>query len=105
MTARQQHCRAEHLASTSPGVRLPDDNPKIAEILRNLDCPARDRSRRDFAVVCDLLRLRLGPEEIWPLVAGSSKFESNGRAYFDVTVANAQRCVLLESSPPAEDSA
>jgi len=104
-TEQQQRRRAERMASTSSGVRLPNDNPEVVEIVRNLDRPARDRSRRDFAVVCDLLRLRLGPEEIWPLVAGSSKFESNGRAYFDVTVANAQRCVLLESSPPAEDSA
>ena len=103
---QQQRQRAERTASTGPGVRLPgDNNPRVAEIVRNLDRPSRDRSRRDFAVVCDLLRLGLQPEEIWPLVADSSKFESNGRAYFDVTVANAQRCVLFGSSPPAEASA
>lgn len=72
---------------------------EVMEIVRNLDKPSRDRSRRDFAVVCDLLRLGLEAEEIWPLVATSSKFESNGRPYFDVTVANAERTVLL--APPA----
>jgi len=103
---QQQRQRAERTASTGPGVRLPgDNNPRVAEIVRNLDRPSRDRSRRDFAVVCDLLRLGLQPEEIWSLVADSSKFGSNGRAYFDVTVANAQRCVLFGSSPPAEASA
>jgi len=60
--------------------------------------PARDRSRRDFAIVCDLLRMGLTQEEIWSLVDGSSKFESNGRPYFDVTIANAERRILLDQS-------
>jgi len=67
---------------------------KIMEIVRNLDHPSPDRSRRDFAIVCDLLRLGLTREEIWPLVARGSKFESNGRPYFDVTIANAERTLL-----------
>jgi hypothetical protein len=104
-TEQQQRRRAERMPSTSSTARFPSDNPEVVEIVRNLDRPARDRSRRDFAVVCDLLRLGLAAEEIWLLVADSSKFESNGRAYFDVTVANAQRCVLLESSPQTEASA
>ena len=71
---------------------------EAAMLAGRLDKPSPDRSRRDFAIVCDLLRLGLAKEEIWPLVAGSSKFESNGRPYFDVTIANAERSVLLDPS-------
>jgi hypothetical protein len=78
---------------------------KVMEIVQNLDNPSRDRSRRDFAIVCDLLRLGLTREEIWPLVAGSSKFESNGRPYFDITIANAERTVLLDSPATGETEA
>lgn len=74
-------------------------NVEAAALVHQLDKPTRDRSRRDFAIVCDLLRLGLTADEIWPLVAGSSKFDSNGRPYFDVTIANAERRVLLD--PPA----
>jgi hypothetical protein len=71
---------------------------EAAAIARQLGKPARDRSRRDFAIVCDLLRMGLTQEEIWSLVDGSSKFESNGRPYFDVTIANAERRILLDQS-------
>jgi hypothetical protein len=98
--AREEQRRKSDVRSamTNSSGRLPCEKPEVAEIVRNLDRPSRDRSRRDFAVVCDLLRLGLEAEEIWPLVASNSKFESNGRGYFDVTVANAQRCILLEPS-------
>jgi hypothetical protein len=46
--------------------------------------------------VCDLLRLGLSREEIWQLVARGSKFESNGRPYFDITIANAEKTVLAD---------
>ena len=63
--------------------------------------PSRDRSRRDFAVVCELLRLGITREEIWELVAASSKFQSAGRPYFDLTIANAERKVFLDEPPRA----
>jgi hypothetical protein len=66
-------------------------HPEVLALLSRLEEPSRDRSRRDFAIVCELLRLGLSREEIWPLVSESSKFESNGRQYFDVTVANAEK--------------
>ena len=75
------------------------DSAEIPEIIHNLNRPSRDRSRRDFAVVCDLLRHGLTAEEIWPLVANSSKFASNGRTYFDVTITNAERAVQAETAP------
>jgi len=71
-----------------------------AALASRLDMPSQDRSRRDFAVVCDLLRLGLRPEEIWSLVADKSKFESNGRPYFDLTITNAERMTLLAASAP-----
>ena len=71
---------------------------EAAALVSRLDMPSPDRSRRDFAIVCDLLRLGLSKEDIWPLIAGSSKFESNGRPYFDVTVANAERTVSLDET-------
>jgi len=36
----------------------------------------------------------LSREDIWSLVSDSSKFESDGRPYFDLTVTNAERAVL-----------
>jgi hypothetical protein len=72
---------------------------EATDLVSRLDRPSPDRSRRDFAVVCDLLRLGLTREEIWPLVCQSSKFESNGRPYFEVTVTNAERTVLLDRAP------
>jgi hypothetical protein len=68
----------------------------VMEVVSQLQKPSRDRSRRDFAIVCDLLRLGLTKEDIWPLVSRSSKFKSNGRTYFDLTVANAERSVLRD---------
>jgi hypothetical protein len=93
--SRDRVIRSVSLASSG---RRGVESAEVAEIVRNLDRRSRDRSRRDFAVVCDLLRMGLTAEEIWSIVADSSKFESNGRAYFDLTVANAQQSVLLESS-------
>jgi uncharacterized protein YaiE (UPF0345 family) len=73
---------------------------KVATLAARLELPTEDRSRRDFAVVCDMLRLGLSTEEIWMVVADKSKFEANGRAYFDLTIANATRSILCESSSP-----
>ncbi len=71
-------------------------NAEATALVRQLGEPARDRSRRDFAIACDLLRLGLTREEIWPLVSDSSKFKSNGRPYFDVTIANAEKRILFD---------
>jgi hypothetical protein len=61
----------------------------VSLLVFQLEKAAPDRSRRDFAVVCGLLRLGLSPEEIWSLVANQSKFATAGRRYFDRTIANA----------------
>jgi hypothetical protein len=75
-------------------------HPQAAELVCRLDKPSQDRSRRDFAIVCGLLRLGLSSEEIWPLVCGSSKFQSSGRTYFERTVTSAQKAIVADGAAP-----
>ena len=93
---RQRRTPSRHARSSTRGTAQDflARNAEATALARQLGQPARDRSRRDFAVICDLLRLGLSREEIWPLVSASSKFESNGRPYFDVTLSNAERSIL-----------
>ncbi len=81
-----------------PELILPRQSDAAA-LASRLGLPSEDRSRRDFAVVCDMLRLGLSSEDIWAIVADKSKFESNGRPYFDLTIANAEKTVLLDGNP------
>jgi hypothetical protein len=71
---------------------------EIKRIVRRLTRPTPDRSRRDFAIVCQLLRHGLGKEQIWKLVAGRSKFAAGGRPYFDRTIANAEKSLRSDLS-------
>jgi hypothetical protein len=103
--AWQQRCRSTSFATSGTGDSGGDvigDKADIFELVRRLDRPTPDRSRRDFAIVCDLLRSGLGKEEIWDLVSEKSKFASNGRPYFDVTHDNAERKVrfALDTESP-----
>lgn len=82
--------------STSPLDQILAGRDEVLELVGRLDRPSQDRSRRDFAIVCDLLRLGLAKKDIWELVSGRSKFESNGRSYFDVTISNAERRIILD---------
>ena len=71
----------------------PAGNRYLEAVLQRLDEDAPDRSRRDFAVICQLLRGGLDPETIWQLVQHHSKFADRGREYFDITIQNAVRNV------------
>jgi hypothetical protein len=62
-----------------PGIDASTIHAEATMLIRRLDRPCRDRSRRDFAILCDLLRLGLSRDEIWPLVSSLSKFESDGQ--------------------------
>ncbi len=62
---------------------------RIRSLIGFLDRPVSDRSRRDFGIVCHLLRLGLSPGTIAVLVTGRSKFTSEN--YTEVTIANALR--------------
>ena len=70
-----------------PSTALPATDARIRKLLATLDQPATDRSRRDFAVVCQLLRYGISPQEISILVAGQSKFVN--RSYTETTIRNA----------------
>jgi len=95
MPKDEREKRPEPAAPRShPAVDASSVHAEATTLIRRLDRPCRDRSRRDFAIVCDLLRLGLSRDEIWSLVSASSKFESDGRPYFDLTVTNAERAVL-----------
>ena len=89
--------------ATDAGQRraIQGDRAEAIDLVSRLDRGSPDRSRRDFAIVCDLLRLGLAKEQIWDLVSEKSKFESNGRSYFEVTFANAERTLLLDEASPA----
>jgi hypothetical protein len=66
-------------------------------IVNLLEANVRDRSRRDFRVVCELVRLGMNADEIWALVASQSKFATNGIAYFRTTLRNAIEVVERKS--------
>lgn len=61
---------------------------RIAGLVRHLDTDTRDRSSRDFSVVCGLLRLGVSSQEIAELVSGHSKFSDNPK-YVARTIQNA----------------
>jgi hypothetical protein len=69
-----------------------DDVARLRKLLERLDRPVADRSRRDFAIVCQLLRLGVTPAAISQLVDGHSKFTTSG--YTQSTVTNAVRAVF-----------
>jgi hypothetical protein len=75
-----------------PGcVRERTDRTDVNAIVADLDCATRDLSRRDYAVVCRLLRLGIPSDEIRQLIADKSKFRTNGSEYLETTLANALR--------------
>lgn len=67
----------------------------VRHLVDSLDRPTRDRSRRDFLVVCKLLRLGLSTIEIKSLVEGRSKFVIP--SYTRTTLHNARIAVCHES--------
>ena len=62
---------------------------RIRRAVQRLHENTSDRSRRDFAVVCELLRLGCGVEEIRQLVQDQSKFKTHGLKYLQTTLNNA----------------
>jgi hypothetical protein len=68
-------------------------NLSVNAVVERLEENTNDRSRRDFAVICQLLRCGMDPESIWPLVHDHSKFAERGREYFDITIQNAMRAI------------
>ena len=75
--------------------QLRDDRETECRLLERFDEQVEDRSRRDYAVVCGLLRLGMSEEQIWRLVCDKSKFRARDRSYFETTVENAKRDLFI----------
>lgn len=72
-------------------------NPNhIERLVHLLEKPVKDRSRRDFRVVCELIRLGLSRSEIETLVQGKSKFIR--AEYMQTTIENAFRHLAMPGS-------
>jgi hypothetical protein len=69
------------------------DWDRVRRVAQQLDEETADRSRRDFAVVCQLLTLDCSGEEIWQLVRDHSKFATHGERYFQTTLTNARKAL------------
>lgn len=70
------------------GPRDERTNKRIAGLMRYLDKDVNDRSKRDFSVVCGLLRLGVDEKEIASLVGAHSKFKGR-KDYLITTIKNA----------------
>ena len=87
---------------------VPNTPHNVADIVRSLERESEDRSKRDFAVVCDLLRAGLTQDQIRKHVSDKSKFKGRP-AYLDATIANAQASMADEPlatetiSPPTPE--
>lgn len=66
---------------------------QVQKLIDRLDEPSKDRSRRDFAVVCELLRLGVDENTVLSLVTGRSKFATAGDSYTVQTISNAMLSV------------
>jgi hypothetical protein len=69
------------------------------QLLQALDRNTGDRSRRDFAIICSLLRCGIHDDQVlWNLVREKSKFKDRGWDYFSRTLENAKKALGDEDS-------
>ena len=87
MTATQQVFRKQKQLAAP----LRDHRNSVRRLLDRFDESVDDRSRRDFAVICGLLRIGISDQQLWRLVCDKSKFRTRNRSYFETTVENAKR--------------
>ena len=85
----QARARPRPTLELNDGAAAPTSDVRVERLVAAPDVQVRDRSGRDFAIVCELLRLGLSAKQIWPLVRTKSKFRTRGRQYFTRTVYNA----------------
>lgn len=65
----------------------------VRRLVSRLHRTKTDRSKRDYAVVCELIRLGFRETDIWSLVSNKSKFATDGWRYFVLTYRNASQDV------------
>ncbi len=70
---------------------------RIDGLIRYLDQPVADRSKRDFSVVMGLLRLHVPADEVARLVEGHSKFRQNPK-YLEATLRNALKAMEYDTT-------
>ena len=83
--------------STRRAKRCLQKDDAADHVLRRLDLEVSDRSRRDFGVVCSLMRLGMSDDEILDRVSGHSKFATDGAGYCELTLANARKAIAIAS--------
>ena len=81
--------KAPKVRSANDVLREHPQSRRIRCLVSRLDRATTDRSKRDYAIVCELIRLGLRELDIWSLVHRKSKFATDGWRYFVVTYRNA----------------
>ena len=66
---------------------------RVRRLVSRLNRNNTDRSKRDYAIVCELIRLGLRERDIWSLVHEKSKFATDGWRYFVTTFYSASQDV------------
>lgn len=88
----------------APCVRSPEDvlckhpqRRRVRRLVSRLNRAKTDRSKRDYAIVCELIRLGFSEPDIWSLVCRKSKFATDGWRYFLTTFRSASQDVAAAS--------
>lgn len=89
-------CSHSTIDETAPYVRSTDDilrdhpqSKRVRRLVSRLSRNMTDRSKRDYAIVCELIRFGFNETDTWSLVCRKSKFATNGWRYFVLTYRNA----------------
>ena len=75
------------------------DHPRpqrVRSLVSRLNRRRTDRSKRDYAIVCELIRMGFRETDIWSLVHEKSKFATDGWRYFVTTFRSASREIANE---------
>ncbi len=70
---------------------------QVRQLVSKLNRSKADRSKRDYAIVCELIRLGVRDTDIWSLVRAKSKFATDGWRYFVTTFRNASQDVAASN--------
>ncbi|MEZ6103871.1 MAG: bifunctional DNA primase/polymerase [Pirellulaceae bacterium] len=80
---------APRVRSINDVLRQHPQSRRVRRLVSRLNRAKTDRSKRDYAIVCELIRVGLCELDIWSLVHQKSKFATNGWQYFVLTYRNA----------------
>lgn len=83
--------------SVAEVLREHPQSKRVRRLVSRLSRNMSDRSKRDYAIVCELIRLGFCETDIWSLVCRKSKFATDGWRYFVTTFRNAAQDVDVPS--------